>query len=579
MKRKLRMRLGDLLVQEQIINPKELQQALKEQDISGRKLGQTLIALNFLSEEQLGRFLAKQLQAQFVLVSKKFIDSDTVEVLPEVQARRYRALVIDKKLNEVTIALSDPSDLQVQDNLELFFAPRKVNFVVTTETELMQGIENLYRLTEEITSIAGQLEQEYSNSDTFELAQVEIKDEQTTVVKLLNTLFADAVKMRASDIHIEPDEDCLRIRQRIDGQLQEMLIPEISIAKALVLRIKLMANLDISEKRLPQDGHFHIEVNKKNIDVRVSTMPLSFGEAMVMRLLDSSGGLLELKKTGVPDAVLKRIHHHISGAHGMILLTGPTGSGKTTTLYGMLNILNKKSRKIITVEDPIEYQLPRINQVQVNNKIGLDFAKVLRATLRHDPDVIMVGEMRDQETVEIGLRAAITGHLVFSTLHTNDSISTAMRLLDMGAAPYLVASGLRLILAQRLMRKICSHCKKPYTPSPAEQAWIQQVTHDIKETMHLSKGVGCQYCSYSGYHGRIGVFEILELNEAMVSALRQNDTDAFAQAAKSSVTYRPLKLSALSFLAQGQTTIDEAIYLVEGMQWLSDADATGSSSS
>jgi MSHA biogenesis protein MshE len=348
----------------------------------------------------------------------------------------------------------------------------------------------------------------------------------------------------------------------VDGQLQETIIPERNIAAALVLRLKLMSGLDISEKRLPQDGRAQIKIKGRVIDVRVSTMPVQAGESVVMRLLDQSQGILTLAQTGMPPSIVKRYRKLLQRPHGMILVTGPTGSGKTTTLYGSLSELNKPQSKIITVEDPVEYRLPRINQVQVNHKIDLTFSQVLRTTLRQDPDIIMVGEMRDKETVEIGLRGALTGHLVLSTLHTNDSISSAIRLLDMGAPGYLVASSLRAIIAQRLVRRICDNCVVDEEVSSEAYFWLKTLNEDISD-ITFKKGKGCQKCNHSGYRGRVGVFELLEMTEAMMTALKNNDTSAFSEAARVSPDYKPLAHSALLYAKEGITSIDEVLKLVE----------------
>ncbi|MGL5024508.1 MAG: GspE/PulE family protein, partial [Shewanella oncorhynchi] len=455
MKPRLKMRLGDLLVQEAIITEAQLQQALAEQRNTGKKLGRTLIDLQSITEHQLLQFLSQQLNVPLLDISKMPIPAEVVHLIPEVQARRFRALAVEDRGDSVLVAMSDPADLQALDHLEMLIAPKRLKLAVAPEQQLLQAFDNLYRRTDQIAQIAGKLEEEYAADEMFDLASLTSgdSDNETTVVKLLQSIFEDAVQMRASDIHIEPGDKALRIRQRIDGQLHETILNEVNIAAALVLRLKLMAGLDISEKRLPQDGRFHMEIKGHHIDVRMSTMPIYHGESVVMRLLDQSAGLLTLNETGMPPAILARIRKQIKRPHGMLLVTGPTGSGKTTTLYGILSELNTADRKIITVEDPVEYQLPRINQVQVNHKIGLNFSNVLRTTLRQDPDIIMVGEMRDQETVEIGLRGALTGHFVLSTLHTNDAVTSALRLLDMGAASYLVASALRVIIAQRLVRR------------------------------------------------------------------------------------------------------------------------------
>lgn len=565
MKPKLKMRLGDLLVQEHIITDDQLGQALSEQRNSGKKLGRTLIDLSCITEEQLLKFLSQQLNIPFLDISKRSISPAVVGLLPEVQARRYRALVVEDQGESALVAMSDPADLQAMDTLEGLLVPKRIKIAVVTENQLLDAFDNLYRRTEEIAEIAGKLEEEYAADDLFDLANLTDgdSDNETTVVKLLQSIFEDAVQMRASDIHIEPGENALRIRQRIDGQLHENVLPEVNIAAALVLRLKLMAGLDISEKRLPQDGRFHMEIKGHKIDVRMSTMPIYHGESVVMRLLDQSAGLLTLNETGMPPEMLARIRRQIKRPHGMLLVTGPTGSGKTTTLYGVLSELNTADRKIITVEDPVEYQLPRINQVQVNHKIGLDFSNVLRTTLRQDPDIIMVGEMRDQETVEIGLRGALTGHFVLSTLHTNDAVTSALRLLDMGAAAYLVASALRVIIAQRLVRRVCQNCASPYTLTAQDKAWLSTVSKLDFSNATFRAGSGCQSCNGSGYRGRIGVFEILELDELMIEAMRSGNPQEFTNAAYNSPNFTPLADSALDYLAQGMTTIEEVAKLVE----------------
>ncbi|UJF21985.1 GspE/PulE family protein [Shewanella sp. OMA3-2] len=565
MKPKLKMRLGDLLVQEHIISEAELQQALAEQRSSGKKLGRTLIDLKSISENQLLKFLSQQLNLPFLDISRLPITPEVVNILPEVQARRHRALVVESNSDSVLVAMSDPADLQAIDNLEILVAPKQLRIAVAPEQQLLDAFDNLYRRTEQIAQIAGKLEEEYAADDMFDLANLTQgdSDNETTVVKLLQSIFEDAVQMRASDIHIEPGEKVLRIRQRVDGQLHENILNEVNIASALVLRLKLMAGLDISEKRLPQDGRFHMEIKGHKIDVRMSTMPIYHGESVVMRLLDQTAGLRTLDETGMPPHIVARIRKQIKRPHGMLLVTGPTGSGKTTTLYGILRELNTADRKIITVEDPVEYQLPRINQVQVNHKIGLDFSNVLRTTLRQDPDIIMVGEMRDQETVEIGLRGALTGHFVLSTLHTNDAVTSALRLLDMGAASYLVASALRVIIAQRLVRRVCHNCSVDYQLTPADTSWLKSVSKQDFSQATFKVGTGCQTCNGSGYRGRIGIFEILELDENMIDAMRTGNPQDFARAALKSPNFVPLARSAMEYLFQGTTTLEEVSKLVE----------------
>ncbi|MDX7877032.1 MSHA fimbrial ATPase MshE [Aeromonas veronii] len=564
---RLKMRLGDLLVQEQIISDDQLQLALQQQRQTGRKLGSTLIDLGFISEVQLLQFLARQLDVPFFDLNNLTIDAAAVPLLPEVQARRYRALAVNLTDDKVTVAMSDPADLSALDAIAALLSPRIMVLAVAREGQLLEYFDRLYRRTREIESFAEQLQEEYQDSG-FELGSSNLgaNDEgEATVAKLLRSLFEDAVQVGASDIHIEPDEKVLRIRQRIDGILHENILNEVRIAQALVLRLKLVAGLDISEKRLPQDGRFNMKVRGRDVDVRMSTMPVQYGESVVMRLLDQSSGILSLTETGMPPEILTRFRRQLKRPHGMILVTGPTGSGKTTTLYGALSELNQSSNKIITVEDPVEYRLSRVNQVQVNPKIGLTFSNVLRSTLRQDPDILLVGEMRDNETVEIGLRGAITGHLVLTTLHTNDAVTSALRLIDMGAPGYLVASALRAVVAQRLVRRVCEHCVEEKAPDEGQATWLTVLSGEAPGQHTYHKGRGCQSCNFTGYSGRIGVYELLELDQPMMDALRRNDAEGFAKAARQHEHYRPLALTALDYARQGITSVDEVLRLAEDL--------------
>lgn len=561
---KLKMRLGDLLVNEQIITNEQLMQALNSQKTTGRKLGDTLIELNYLPERQLLEFLAHQLEVPFLDISQRRIATESASLLSEVHARRLRALIIEDKGDSVVVGMSDPADLNAIDQLEKMLSPKRIELAVVMDSQMFDAFDGLYRRTADIESFASQLEEEYEQSSSFDLSTSFIDETgDATVGKLLQSVFEDAVQMRASDIHIEPDENKLRIRQRIDGVLQESILKENKIASAMVLRLKLMAGLDISEKRIPQDGRFHLQISGHSIDVRMSTMPVQYGESVVMRLLDQSAGILSFDQTGMPDEFIKRIRHQITRPHGMVLVTGPTGSGKTTTLYAALSELNEASKKIITVEDPVEYRLPRINQVQINAKIGLTFSTVLRTALRQDPDIMMVGEMRDQETVEIGLRGALTGHMVLSTLHTNDAITSALRLIDMGAAGFLVGSSLRAIIAQRLVRRVCESCEEEYNPDSQELLWLTNLVGEKIKSAKFVRGKGCQSCQYTGYKGRVGVFELLEMNEPMMAALKRDDTQAFTQLSKENPSFTPLALAAYDYAIQGVTTVEEVLRLVE----------------
>jgi MSHA biogenesis protein MshE len=553
---KKKIRVGDLLVEKKLITEAQLIDALAEQNRTGRKIGRVLTDLKFVSEDKLLSCLSDYFHYPYVDLSRYRIQADIVRILPEAYARRHRCIVLAEQADGVLIGLSDPTDLIVIDDLQRQLK-RPVLPAFISEDNLLTTLDNIYRRQDETASIAGELEGELSDSD-FDITELASGSDssEAPVVRLLQSIFEDAVQVKASDIHIEPEESQLRIRMRIDGDLQEQVMKERRIASALVSRLKIMSGLDISEKRIPQDGRFNIRVNHKSIDVRLSTMPVQFGESVVMRLLDQSSGILDFDSLGMPKDIQERFNYLIQRPHGMILVTGPTGSGKTTTLYAALSILNTKERKIITAEDPIEYRLPRVNQVQVNPKVGLKFPTVLRAALRQDPDVILVGEMRDNETAEIGLRAAMTGHMVLSTLHTNDAVSTAMRLLDMGVDHYLVASSLRAVMAQRLIKRLCEHCQENHELEEQERAWLMSMTEDSLLTSY-KKGRGCHHCNNTGYSGRMGIYELLEMDDGMITAMRRNSADEFASAAKAHPRFRPLALCALDYARQGITSLDE----------------------
>ncbi|MBT0327020.1 Flp pilus assembly complex ATPase component TadA, partial [Vibrio campbellii] len=550
MKIQLRKRLGDLLVEEGIVSEDQVQQALSAQYSTGQKLGDALIDLGFISEKQMLEFLSQQLGLPLIDLSRAPVDADAVQILPEVHARRLRAMVVARNGDTLRVAMSDPADLFTQESLMNLLGEYDLEFIIAPERQLVESFDRYYRRTKEIASFAEQLQAEHQDVEGFDYGIDEGDSEEVTVVKLVNSMFEDAVQVGASDIHIEPDDKVLRLRQRVDGVLHETLLNEVNIASALVLRLKLMAHLDISEKRLPQDGRFNIKVRGQSIDIRMSTLPTQYGESVVMRLLNQSSGLRKLEDSGLPPELLARLRRQLSRPHGMILVTGPTGSGKTTTLYGALSELNEPGKKIITAEDPVEYRLPRITQVQINSKIDLTFSRVLRTFLRQDPDIILIGEMRDQETVEIGLRAALTGHLVLSTLHTNDAVDSALRIIDMGAPGYLVASAVRAVVAQRLVRRVCPDCKTTDVLDESRQQWLAgRFPNQIGTTFH--KGAGCQNCNLTGYRGRVGVFEMLELENEMMDKLRANDAVGFAQVARRSENYKPLLASAMELALQG----------------------------
>ncbi|MBU0689256.1 MAG: Flp pilus assembly complex ATPase component TadA [Gammaproteobacteria bacterium] len=559
MARPEKVRLGDLLVQQKLISLDQLQFVLEQQKRSGRKLGRVLVDNGFISEDQISEALAKQLNVPYINLKYYNANLEIVRRLPENQARRFRALALEERNGAILVGMTDPTDLFAFDEISRLLK-RDIDVAVVTEGQLLETIDRVYRRTDEISGLAKEISEELGEGYIdFGALSDTVGTEEAPVVKLLQTMFEDASQVGASDVHIEPQETRLQIRFRIDGALHLQTEADSKISSAIALRLKLMSGLDISEKRMPQDGRFNVRVREQAIDVRISTMPTQYGESVVMRLLNQSGSFLTLDKLGMPPDMLKRFREIIQRSNGMVLVTGPTGSGKTTTLYAGLSEINTIDQKIITVEDPVEYRLPGINQVQVNEKIELSFSKVLRAALRQDPDVILVGEMRDAETAQIGMRAAMTGHLVFSTLHTRDSSGTLFRLVDMGVPKYMVASSVQCVLAQRLLRRVCESCREPHTPTPQEVEWLQSEGVENGDWGELVHGRGCSHCNGTGYHGRMGVYEMLEMTQDLVDAAAHDDNTHFMQAARNYLKDRTLLDAALREMKLGHTSIAEVM--------------------
>ncbi len=559
MARPEKIRLGEILLRQNLMTEEQVQFALAEQKRTGRKLGRVFVENKFVTEDQISDAMARQLNISFVNLKQYNIKPHIVKRLPELQARRFRAIVLEELEQGFLVAMVDPTDLFAYDEISRILKS-SIQLAVVNENDLLVAIDNLYRHTDVITDLARELEQELSDSE-IDLGDLGATGgaEDAPVVKLLQSVFDDATQVRASDIHIEPQEKRLQIRFRIDGVLHLQTEADIKIASALALRLKLISEMDISEKRLPQDGRFIIKVRQFHIDVRISTMPTQYGESIVMRLLNQSGGILNLDKIGMPKEMLVRFRSIIHRPNGLVLVTGPTGSGKTTTLYGALAELNTEDSKLITVEDPVEYRLPGINQVQVNEKIDLTFAKVLRASLRQDPDILLLGEMRDQETAQIGMRAAMTGHLVLSTLHTNDAISTPIRLLDMGVPRYMMGSSLQGVLAQRLVRVICESCRTPHQLLSSEREWLMQDMGTAVDTHQYHTGRGCGHCNGTGFRGRIGVYELLEMTKPVVDAAHFDDNKGFIDAARQQMAGNTLRKYATDLVLAGMTTVGEAM--------------------
>ena len=560
MARPEKIRLGDLLIQQGLLTDEQLKFALDEQKRSGRKLGRIVVDSSFVTEEAISQALARQLQVPYVDLKHFKPRPELINLLPEAQARRFRAVILDEVDGKLRIGFVDPTDLQAYDDI-FRLLHREIELAVVSESQLLALIDRVYRRTEEISGLARELTADLGDVpvEFGDLLGTATGAEEAPVVKLLQTVFEEAMRSRASDIHIEPQDRSLRVRFRIDGVLHVQMEADAKIASALALRLKLMSGLDISEKRLPQDGRFAIKVRNNMIDVRISTMPTQYGESVVMRLLNQNTGLLGLDRLNIPPRTLERLRHAVRRPSGMVLVIGPTGSGKTTTLYAALSELNTTEKKIITVEDPVEYRLPGINQVQVHEKIELSFERVLRSALRQDPDIVLVGEMRDQTTAEIGMRAAITGHMVLSTLHTNDVVSTPIRLLDMGVPRYMVALSLQLVLAQRLVRLICENCVEPHSPAPHEHEWLRYELGDTVGQRKFVQGKGCVHCGGTGYAGRTGVYEMLEMTNDIVEAINSDDTGSFVQAARQQMAGETLRRDAVRLAVEGRTTIEESM--------------------
>lgn len=554
-----KIRIGDLLLKEKLITPEQLQVALGIQKESNEKILEILVKTGALDQNVALQFLAKTLQIELIDLPHYPITEKITRRLPENLARRFQAILLEEDPNTCIVGMVDPLDIFAVDELKRSLG-KQIKIALINKKDLSRTLDLIYRRTSEITNFAEKLDTELKQA--IELGEEQkIKDTDTAVAHLVDSLLKDAIQVGASDIHIEPGENVLRVRLRVDGMLQEQIIEsnEKHIANALAQRLKLLANLNIAEKRLPQDGGFDTTVSGMNVDFRLSTMPTQFGESIVMRILNQSANVANLDTVGMPNEMLARFRQLIKLPRGLILVTGPTGSGKTTTLYGALAEINDITKNIITIEDPVEYRFERLNQVQVNPQLGLSFAKVLRAAMRQDPNIILVGEIRDQETAEIAARAALTGHLVFATLHTNDAASTALRLIDIGVEGYLVASTIRAVLSQRLMRRVCESCVRDSQPTDQETMYFSEYFKNKMKNVKFKSGAGCSNCSFTGYKGRIGVYELLEFDTEMLDALRRNDSVAFVNVVTKNRKTATLLENAFEIAASGISTLSEVL--------------------
>ena len=569
--RTMSSRLGEILIKESLITSEQLRQALEYQKTHGGRLGTCLMKLGIVSEDEITGVLSRQYGVPSINLKYYEVDASVIKLIPQDTAVRYQIVPLSRVGSTLTIAMTDPTNVFAMDDIK-FMTGFNVEPVVASETAIAEAISKFYgdvESVEELSKVMKDLSAEEaadlelaSEEQEMDLAQLEKAAEEAPIIKLVNLILTDAVKRGASDIHLEPYEKELRVRFRVDGILQSVMTPPYKLKDAITSRVKIMSKLDISEKRLPQDGRIMIKYRKegriKELDFRVSTVPTLFGEKIVMRLLDKENLRLDMTKLGFEQESLNKFEKAILRPYGMVLVTGPTGSGKTNTLYSSVSRLNTLETNIMTAEDPVEFQLPGINQVQMKDQIGLNFASALRAFLRQDPNIILVGEIRDFETAEIAVKAALTGHLVLSTLHTNDAPSTISRLMNMGIEPFLVATSVNLICAQRLVRRICQNCKEPL--DIPEQALLDAgYSPEEVKTTKVYQGKGCSVCNKNGYKGRVGLYEVMEINDELRELILVGASALELKKKALDLGMVTLRRSGLIKSAAGLTTLEEVL--------------------
>ena len=568
--------MGDILIKEDVINLDQLKTAIQEQRETGKRLGETLLNLGYIDEHQLVAYLSKQYGVPAINLDQFEISLDILKSVSRETAIKHRLIPISKSGSTLVVAMSDPSNIFAVDDLK-FATGNNIEVVVTSERSIRNAIERFYGSQQEwedaqkarestaaVDRLLGDLDDvllELTGEENIDINDLEKASEEAPVIKLVNHLLMDSIRKGASDIHIEPYEKDLRVRYRIDGVLYDIMRPPLKLKNAVTSRIKVMSNLDIAERRLPQDGRIKVKLGHgRTMEYRVSVVPTLFGEKVVMRILDKESLKLDLTKLGFYDQQLEVFKKSIYQPYGMVLITGPTGSGKTTTLYSSLMDLNRIDVNISTAEDPVEYSLPGVNQVQVHEEIGLTFASCLRSFLRQDPDIILVGEIRDYETAEIAIKSALTGHLVLSTLHTNDAPSTITRLLNMGVEPFLVTASLNSIVAQRLVRVVCPSCKQQVDVPPQALIDLGVSPKDVPDfVVYKGTGEGCKTCSGTGYKGRLAVFEVMEINEELKEFILSGASALEIKREAIRQGMMTLRQSALEKLKHGVTSIEEVV--------------------
>ena len=554
-------KLGNFLVREGLITPEQLENALQEQKANGGMLGSNLVKMGYIEEAELMEFLSKQFGVPSTDPSKLDVDPEVIEMIPGNIVQKYKIVPISLEGQTLTIAMVDPSNIFIIDDIK-FLTRKNIRVTVATESSIKSAMDRFYDAGAALEDVMSEFDEDgvdiVDSAEDLDLGELESAAEQAPVVKLVNLILVDAIKKMASDIHIEPYEKSFRVRYRIDGVLYEVMKPPMKLKNALISRIKIMSRLDIAERRLPQDGRIKLKTKGKEMDFRVSVLPTLFGEKVVLRLLDKSNLQLDMTKLGFEVKQLDNFKEAIYKPFGMVLVTGPTGSGKTTTLYSALSELNKTTENISTAEDPVEFNLGGINQVQVHEAIGLSFAACLRSFLRQDPDIIMVGEIRDFETAEISIKAALTGHMVLSTLHTNDAPSTVNRMLNMGVEPFLVSSAVNLILAQRLARRVCLDCSEE-VQIPKETLLDLGVPDEEASGFKCRHGTGCTTCSQTGYKGRIALYEVMPMYEEIKELVLVGASSTEIKREAMRLGMLTLRQSGINKLKEGITTVEEVV--------------------
>ena len=554
------LRLGEILINEGIINSEQLKKALEVQKLeSKKKIGEILINQGVISQKQLNQALQQVYETEFIELDRVILDPEIVSLIPKKIALRYKLIPLNKEDNTLTVAMANPLDVNAIDYIREY-TRLEVNPKFASENEVLNALSNYYEGGEHFDDLLEKVDIATVSdfSDEVNLSALEAISQEAPIIQLVNMIIVDAIKERASDIHLEPNRRGLLVRYRIDGLLQDIRMLPLRVKPAVTSRVKILSTMDIAERRLPQDGRFQLRFGAREVDLRVSSIPTVNDEKIVIRILDKSQGVISLDSLGFSQSQLSEFRQMINMPHGIILITGPTGSGKSTTLYAGLNEVDSTGKNVITVEDPVEYKLDRVNQINVRPKINLTFANALRSILRQDPDIIMIGEMRDSETAHIAVQSALTGHLVFSTLHTNDAVSSLTRMIDMGVEPFLISSSIIGVMAQRLVRKICEHCKEEYTPDENIFDDLQlNIGLPDKKSIKLYRGTGCSYCRNTGYHGRTSLFEIIRINDELRSLILKRTSSNEIKEVAIRYGMKTLLDSGIIKALEGITTIDE----------------------